>query len=178
MNAMHYPMIVAVLVVTMAAVAGCASSPPKGLEPVSGFEADRYLGTWYEIARLDHRFERGLSKVTATYSRRPDGRIQVVNRGYDERRGRWSEARAVARFTGPADVGSLSVTFFWPFAGAYHVIALDREGYDYAMVTSSSRSYLWILAREPHLDEAVLDELLGQARQWGFATDKLIFVEQ
>ncbi|NLF32698.1 MAG: lipocalin [Planctomycetes bacterium] len=160
----------------LAALAGCAS-PPRGVEPVSGFQADRYLGTWYEIARLDHRFERGLSNVTAEYTLLEDGRLRVINRGYDERRGRWREIGGVARFMGPRDVASLKVTFFWPFRGAYHVIALDREGYDYAMVTSSSRDYLWILARRPHLDPAVLEGLLAKACQWGFRTDDLIFVE-
>ncbi len=156
---------------------GCASVP-QGLEPVGDFQADRYLGTWYEIARLDHSFERGLSKVTAEYSKRDDGTIQVVNRGYDVQRDKWREARAVARFVGPADVASLKVTFFWPFSGAYHVIVLDRERYSYAMVTSSSRSYLWILARQKHLDAAVRDELLAKAKGWGFRTEDLIFVEQ
>jgi apolipoprotein D and lipocalin family protein len=156
---------------------GCASVPP-GLEPVGDFKADRYLGTWYEIARLDHAFERGLSKVTAEYSKRDDGSLQVVNRGYDAQRGRWREARGVARFVGPPDMASLRVTFFWPFAGGYHVIALDREGYNFALVTSSSRSYLWILARQKHLDAYVLNDLLDKAKGWGFRTDDLLFVEQ
>lgn len=155
---------------------GCASAP-EGLRPVGDFLADRYLGTWYEIARLDHSFERGLSKVTAEYSQRDDGSIQVVNRGYDARRGKWREARAVARFVGRPDVASLKVTFFWPFCGAYHVIALDRDEYNYAMVTSSSRSYLWILARQKHLDAAVQKDLLTKAREWGFRSEDLIFVE-
>ena len=157
-------------------LAGC-SSAPEGLKPVTGFQVDRYLGTWYEIARLDHSFERGLSKVTAEYSKRSDGRIQVVNRGYDAQRDKWREARAVARFVGPADMASLKVTFFWPFYGGYHVIALDREGYGYAMVTSSSRDYLWILARQKHLDVVVQNELLAKAKAWGFRTEDLIFVE-
>lgn len=155
---------------------GCASAP-EGLQPVTGFQADRYLGTWYEIARLDHSFERGLSKVTADYSRRDDGSIQVVNRGYDAQRGKWREARAVARFNGPTDAASLKVTFFWPFSGAYNVIILDQEGYNYAMVTSSSRDYLWILARQKRLDPAIQNELLAKAKEWGFRTEDLIFVE-
>ncbi len=162
----------------LAALFGGCASAPQGLEPVGDFKADRYLGTWYEIARLDHSFERGLSTVTAEYSKRDDGSIQVVNRGYDVQRGKWREARAVARFVGPADVASLNVTFFWPFSGGYHVIALDREGYGYAMVTSSSRSYLWILARQRHLDPVVLKDLLNKAKVWGFRTEDLVFVEQ
>jgi apolipoprotein D and lipocalin family protein len=156
---------------------GCASAP-HGLQPVTDFQVDRYLGTWYEIARLDHSFERGLSRVTAEYSKRDDGSVQVVNRGYDAQRGKWREALGVARFVGPIDVASLKVTFFWPFSGDYRVIVLDRDGYSYAMVTSSSRSYLWILARQKHLDAAILNDLLAKAREWGFQTENLIFVEQ
>ena len=155
---------------------GCASVP-EGLEPVKGFELDRYLGTWHEIARLDHSFERGLSKVTAEYTKQDDGSIQVVNRGYDARRGKWREARGVARFRGCLDVASLKVTFFWPFWGGYHVIALEHEGYSYAMVTSSNRNYLWILARQKRLDPAIQNELLAKAKEWGFRTEDLIFVE-
>jgi len=163
-------------VLVIALLGGCASVP-DGLQPITQFQADRYLGTWYEVARLDHSFERGLSKVTAEYARRDDGSIQVVNRGYDAQREKWREAQAVARFVGSADVASLKVTFFWPFYGAYHVIALDRDGYNYAMVTSSSRDYLWILARQKHLDAVVQNELLAKAKAWSFRTEDLIFVE-
>jgi apolipoprotein D and lipocalin family protein len=163
-------------VLVIAILGGCVSVP-EGLQPVTDFQAERYLGTWYEIARLDHSFERGMSEVTAEYSRRDDDSIQVVNRGYDAQRGKWREAHAVARFVGPADVASLKVTFFWPFSGAYHVIALDREGYSYAMVTSSSRSYLWILARQKRLDATVQSDLLEKAKAWGFKSEELIFVE-
>ena len=163
--------------VLAAAVLGGCAAVPDGLQPVTGFQADRYLGTWYEIARLDHSFEQGLSKATADYSKRGDGSIQVVNRGYDAQQGKWREARAVARFVGPTDVASLRVTFFWPFSGAYHMIVLDREGYNYAMVTSSSRDYLWILARQKHLDAAIQNDLLAKAKGWGFRTEDLIFVE-
>ena len=166
----------ACLVLVTASLGGCASVP-DGLQPVTGFQADRYLGTWYEIARLDHSFERGLSKVTAEYSRRDDGSIQVVNRGYDAQRDKWREAYAVARFAGPTDVASLKVTFFWPFSGAYNVIVLDQEGYNYAVVTSSNRSYLWILARQKKLDAAVQADLLAKAKAWGFRTEDLIYVE-
>lgn len=159
-----------------AVLCGCATVP-SGLSPVEPFDVDRYLGVWYEIARLDHSFERGLSKVTAEYSRRDDGSIRVVNRGYDAERGKWREARAVAAFAGPADVASLKVTFVWPFSGAYNVIALDQKGYEYAMVTGSSRSYLWILSRRKHLDAAIVEELLVQAQQWGFRVEELLWVE-
>ncbi len=163
-------------ILVAALLGGCAAAP-DGLQPVTGFEAERYLGKWYEIARLDHSFERGLSRVTAEYARRDDGHIQVINRGYDARQDKWREARAVASFAGAEDVASLKVTFFWPFAGAYHVIALDKEDYQYALVTSSSRSYLWILARRPQLEAEILEDLLAKASGWGFRTEDLIFVE-
>jgi len=159
------------------AAGGCVSIP-QGLEPVEPFELDRYLGTWHEIARLDHSFERGLSHATATYSLRDDGDIRVVNRGYEAETGPWREARAVARFRGRAGAGALEVSFFWPFWGACNVIALDQDGYRYAMVTGSSRSYLWILARDKQLDPVVLDELPARAADWEFPTEDLIFVRQ
>lgn len=154
---------------------GCASIP-SGVTAVRDFDAARYMGTWYEIARLDHRFERGLTRVTAEYALREDGRVTVVNRGFDARRDRWREIEGVARFRGERTVGQLSVTFFWPFSGAYNVIALDRQDYRYALVCGPNRSYLWILAREPELGEAVLADLVSQARRWGFDVDSLIYL--
>lgn len=156
---------------------GACAGIPEGLRPVSGFQADRYLGRWYEIARLDHAFERGLQEVTAEYRRLPDGRIEVVNRGYDPQARRWREAQGVARFAGPEDLGSLEVSFFGPFWGGYNVLALDEAGYSWALVAGPTRGYLWILARTPALDPAVRARLVERARGWGFATDTLIFVE-
>ncbi|MBN1422553.1 MAG: lipocalin family protein [Planctomycetes bacterium] len=159
------------------AAAGCTGIP-SGLEAVGGFDAERYLGRWYEIARFDHRFERGLTHVTADYTRLPDGDIEVLNRGYDPASGEWREAKGIARLRGEPDAASLKVSFFRPFWAGYHVIALDRDGYRYAMVTSGSRSYLWILARTPALDPPIVADLIARAKAWGFATDDLIFVKQ
>ena len=150
---------------------------PEGVEPVSGFELNRYLGTWYEIARLDHRFERGLSNVTATYSLRDDGGVRVINRGYDAEDGEWSEAEGKAYFVGDEDTGQLKVSFFGPFYGGYNIIELDKEGYRYSMVAGPDRSYLWILSREPDLDDAVLERLLAKAGELGFPLGELIMVE-
>jgi apolipoprotein D and lipocalin family protein len=155
--------------------AGC-TGVPKGLHPVTGFDAQKYLGHWNEIARLDHRFERGLTDVTADYSKLPDGRIGVTNRGFDAKRNMWKEAEGVARFQGSQDVGSLEVSFFGPFYGAYNVLVLDPQ-YRYALVAGPNRNYLWILARSQQLDPKTLAELVGRAKDWGFATDKLIYVE-
>jgi apolipoprotein D and lipocalin family protein len=161
----------------LSVLAGCTSIP-KGLQPVGGFEVDRYLGKWYEIARLDHSFERNLSNVTAEYSLREGGGIDVLNKGYDKRKGEWHEIKGVARFLGEKNVGSLKVSFFGPFWGGYHVIALDKENYLYSMVTGPSRSYLWILSRNTMLDQEIVAELVARAKQWGFDMDKLIYVEQ
>ncbi|HOX36893.1 MAG TPA: lipocalin family protein [Candidatus Brocadiia bacterium] len=154
---------------------GCVSKP-SGLEVVRGFNADRYLGTWHEVARMDHSFERGLDNVTAEYSRRPGGGLNVVNRGYDAAKGKWREASGVAFFRGKQDIGSLKVSFFRPFYGTYDIISLDHENYGYAIVAGPDRSYLWILSRKPALDPELLNELVGKARELGFNTDALIYV--
>lgn len=158
-------------------LAGCAASPP-GVTPVNNFDLDRYLGTWYEIARLDHRFERGLSQVSATYSKRPGGGLDVLNRGFASRTGKWKEAKGRAYFIGDPTVARLKVTFFWPFYGGYNVIELDRENYGYALISGPDRNYLWILARTRQLDKASLQRLVATAQQHGFDTSQLIYVDQ
>ena len=157
-------------------VAGC-TAVPKGLEPVTGFEPDRYLGKWYEIARLDHAFERNLSNVSATYTRGEKGDIRVKNRGFNAKTGAWKQIEGNARFLEGDAVGSLKVSFFGPFYGGYHIIALDRQNYRYAMVAGPSRSYLWILSRIKTLNDAIYTDLVTKASGWGFDTAKLIKVE-
>lgn len=152
---------------------GCASIP-DGLQAVGGFEPDRYLGTWYEIARLDHFFERGLEAVSAEYSANPDGSIRVVNRGYDPVKAKWKEAVGRAVFRGPRDEARLKVTFFWPFSGAYNVLVLAPD-YSYAVVCGPNRSYFWILARAPVLPPDLRERLLVQASLMGFDIGALIF---
>jgi len=159
-----------------ALLTGCTGIP-SGLKPVTGFETERYLGKWYEIARLDHSFERHLSNVSATYTRKENGAIRVKNRGYDTKAGAWKEIEGHARFLASDTVGSLKVSFFRPFYGGYHIIALDRQNYNYAMVAGPSRSYLWILSRRKTLDDAVYTDLVSKAAAWGFDTEKLIKVE-
>jgi apolipoprotein D and lipocalin family protein len=157
-------------------LAGCTGIP-QGLDPVKGFDVDRYLGTWYEIGRLDHSFERGLSNVTADYSVRPDGGIDVLNRGYDRKKGAWKEAEGKAYFLGEKDVGRLKVSFFGPFYGGYNVIALDRENYSWSVVCGPDMKYFWILARQPRIDPVKLEELVAFAAGKGFDTDGLILVD-
>ena len=160
--------------IACALLAGCAQIP-DGVEPVQGFDATRYLGTWYEVARLDHRFERGLSRVTATYTARDDGGIDVLNRGFDEAKGSWSEAQGRAKFVGPRDVGQLKVSFFGPFYGGYNIVDLD-PAYSLALVVGPNRSYLWILSREPNPPREAVDRVVARAKALGFDTDALIFV--
>ena len=150
---------------------------PEGVEPVRDFDVERYLGTWYEVARLDHRFERGLTDVTATYTLRDDGGVDVVNRGYRAAKGEWDSAEGKAYFIGDDRVGRLKVSFFGPFYGAYNVFELDRDGSRYAMVAGPNRSYLWILAREPDLAPEILERLVARAGSLGFDTEELIYVE-
>jgi len=155
----------------------CTTTPPKGVTPVEGFNANLYLGSWYEIARLDHRFERGLDHVTATYSKRDDGGLKVVNRGYNVKKQRWQESIGKAYFTGSPSQAALKVSFFGPFYGGYNVIALDNA-YQHALVCGPNRNYLWILSRTPQLDGKVKEELTAKARQAGFDVSKLIWVKQ
>lgn len=155
-------------------VSGCASIP-EGVEAVSGFEPERYLGKWHEIARLDHSFERGLTGVTAEYSARADGGIRVVNRGYSEAKGEWKRAEGRAYFTGDRSAGRLKVSFFRPFYGGYNIVELDKEGYRWSLVAGPSRKYLWILAREPRLEPEVLERLKARAAALGFDVQALIY---
>ncbi|MBM3202990.1 lipocalin [Candidatus Woesearchaeota archaeon] len=165
------------LVCCITLLAGCVSLPDH-LRPVAGFELPRYLGHWYEIARLDHSFERGLQRVTADYSLRPDGGVKVINRGYAADDQRWREAEGRAYFVETPDQGFLKVSFFGPFYGSYVILELDQTAYQYALVAGPNRSFLWILARTPKLNPDILDSLIGKARAMGFATDQLIFPEQ
>lgn len=173
----HRRRVLALLGLSAALVlAGCATAPPPGVAVVTPFDVNRYLGTWLEVARLDHRFERGLSRVSATYSLNSDGSVKVLNRGYNAKKGAWSDAEGRAVFTSDANTGSLKVSFFGPFYGGYHVIALDAD-YRWAMVIGPDPSYLWILARQPRISDGVRARLLKQAAAAGVNTAGLIWVD-
>jgi apolipoprotein D and lipocalin family protein len=156
-------------------ITGCAGIP-ENVHPVDNFELERYLGTWYEIARLDHSFERGLTHVTADYSLRDDGGVRVVNRGYSAEDNSWKAVEGKAYFVEGAYQGYLKVSFFGPFYGSYVVFGLDHEHYQYSLVSGPSKSYLWILARKPAMDEDTKTMLMEKAKAAGFDTSKLIFV--
>lgn len=155
------------------ALTGCIGVP-EGLAPVDGFEPARFLGRWHEVARLDHRFERGLQAVTADYALRPDGGIDVTNRGLDCASGQWREAEGRAYFVRGPEVGQLRVSFFGPFYSGYNVVLLDPE-YGFALVAGNDRSYLWILSRTPALPEATLRDLVAAAARLGFPTGELLY---
>ncbi|MEW8056965.1 MAG: lipocalin family protein [Candidatus Thiodiazotropha sp.] len=150
---------------------------PRGIQPISGFEIDRYLGTWYEIARLDHRFEKGLNNVTANYALRKDGGIDVINRGYSTKDKQWKEAQGKAFFVGDKQKGHLQVSFFGPFYSSYVIFELDREDYQYAFVSGYNRDYLWLLARKPNIGKKIIKRFLDHAKLFGFDTDEIIFVD-
>jgi apolipoprotein D and lipocalin family protein len=155
---------------------GCLGVPDRAVV-VQDFSLERYLGTWYEIARLDHPFERGLSHVQAEYSMREDGGVRVINKGYKDQESAWDSAEGKAYFVEQPNIGKLKVSFFGPFYGAYNIIELDPN-YQYALVVGPDTDYLWILSRTPELGQDVLQRLLAKASALGFATDQLIYPEQ
>lgn len=163
-----------VVAIGVVLLAGCAQIP-DGVEPVQGFDSGRYLGTWYELARLDHRFERGLEDITATYTSRADGDIEVLNRGYDVAKGEWREIQGRAKFIGSPNVASLGVSFFGPFYGGYNVVDIDPE-YQIALVSGPTRDYLWVLARRPDPPRAEIERVVRRAAELGFDTAGLIYV--
>ena len=164
------------LLLSLATLFGCTSKP-DGVEPVNNFELQPYLGKWYEIARLDHSFERGLSNVTAEYELREDGGVTVINRGYSEEEQAWEEAEGKAYFVDKDDDGYLKVSFFGPFYASYVIMELDKEGYQYALITGPDKDYLWILARTPSISDEVRTRLLEKATSAGYDVSKLIWVE-
>ena len=157
-------------------LAGCTGYP-KNISPVSDFHLSRYLGKWYEIARLDHRFERGLSNVTAEYSLKDDGGVMVVNRGFSETKNEWSQAEGKAYFVRGEDEGYLKVSFFGPFYGSYVIFELDQDNYQYAYVTGPDQSYLWFLSRTPSVTEQMKRDFVSRVASLGYPVDELIFVE-
>ena len=150
---------------------------PEGIKPVQNFDADRYLGKWYEVARLEHSFEKGLSEVTAEYTLRDDGGVKVINRGYSEESKKWSEAEGKAYFVEDAKTGYLKVSFFGPFYGSYIIFNLDDD-YQYAFISGPDHDYLWLLSRSPTVSNDIKQQFIDQAETAGFDTSKLIFVKQ
>ena len=162
-------------IVGILAINSC-STIPKGAIAVSPFEKEKYLGKWYEIARMDFRFERNLNNTTANYSLNEDSTIKVDNRGFNYKTKQWKQAVGKAKFVGDQNVAMLKVSFFGPFYSGYNVIALDKE-YKYALVAGKNRSYLWILSREVTIPEEVRQHYLGIAEKLGYKTSELIWTD-
>ncbi|MEP1469732.1 MAG: lipocalin family protein [Halieaceae bacterium] len=166
-----------IVIATVSVLAGCLAIP-EGVEPVTDFDVNRYSGTWYEVARLDHRFERGLSNVTASYSLQDDGTVKVVNRGYNFEDDSWDDAVGKAAFVDATDVGYLKVSFFGPFYGAYAVFELDKQDYQYAFVAGNTTSYLWLLSRTPTVSGTLRQQFIDKTTTLGFDPAGLIWVDQ
>ena len=155
----------------LSCLSGCRSGQSTASIPaVKDFDVAKYLGHWHEIARLPHHFERDMKQVSAHYTLREDGKVDVLNSG--SRDGEKHEAHGVAHLKGPSDIGELKVTFFWPFYGDYRIIWLEPD-YSSAIVTSSTNNYLWILARVPKLETELLTSYLEKISDWGFDTAKI-----
>lgn len=166
-----------IILLSLCVVSAC-TSVPEGIKPVTNFDLNRYVGQWYEIARIENRFEEGLDNVTANYSINSDGSVNVVNRGYDVQKQGWKEAIGRAVFVARNDEGHLKVSFFGPFYSSYVIYELDQQGYQYAFVTGYNKDYLWFLSRTPAVDKSQLDRFVKQAQALGYDTSKLVYPNQ
>jgi apolipoprotein D and lipocalin family protein len=164
-----------VLTIAVLILTGCLGMP-ETVRPVANFDLNRYMGKWYEIARLDHSFERGLERITAEYSMRDDGGVSVVNRGYSIEDEEWKVAEGKAYFVDEENKGYLKVSFFGPFYGSYVVFEIDQEGYEYAFVSGPNTSYLWLLSRTAQVQQEIIERFKRISKELGFDTSKLIFV--
>lgn len=164
-----------IAICTLVGMGGCRSNSDGAVidnRTVQTFDVARFMGKWYEIARYDHRFEEGMTRVSATYTLLDDGRIEVLNSGYKD--GKYKEIKGKAKQPNPADPGKLKVSFFLWFYSDYYVLILDPE-YRYVVIGSSSDKYLWIMSRQPDLAENVIRDLLDQLRERGYDTAKLVY---
>lgn len=149
----------------------CSPDPTPVTEPVSRLDAERYMGTWYEIARMPNRFQQDLQQVTAEYRLNSDGTFEVLNRGYNTRKGEWEAAIGKAR---PIEQmpGGFRVTFQWPFSGGYYVAELG-DNYEYAVIVGDSPDYFWLLSRSPQLPRWLIDRTLARANEWGYDIEQI-----
>lgn len=150
---------------------------PKGVTAVANFDQQKYLGTWYEIARLDYKWEKGLDHVTATYSLKDNGTIKVDNRGYNTKKDKWEQSIGKAKPVSDPTVAQLKVSFFGPFYAGYNVVAIDKD-YKYALVIGGKTDYMWILSREKTIPVEIKQQYISKAKEIGVKTEKLIWVKQ
>lgn len=163
------------LAVTAATVlaAGCAVKVPTNIQPVQNFDAAKYMGQWYEIARIDHRFQKGLTKATANYTLNEDGTVQVINRGFNAQKNEWKEVEGKAKFLKDPKTAALKVSFFGPFYGGYNVVYLD-PAYQTSLVIGENTDYFWLLSRKPDLPKAEVQDLLQKAQSMGVNLNKVM----
>ncbi len=148
----------------------------KDISPICNVDLKRYLGIWYEIARLPNSFEKDLEYITATYNLRSDGKIEVINSGV--KNGEKKLAKGVAWPPDKNCTGKLLVSFFWIFKSQYNIIMLDVKEYSYAVITSNTNNYLWILSRKPQISSELYDNLIKFVSSKGFDVTKIIKVAQ
>ncbi|MCO4797683.1 MAG: lipocalin family protein [Colwelliaceae bacterium] len=149
---------------------------PEGIKPVKNFDVTKYQGKWFEIARLDHSFERGLEKITAQYTIKPDDNVEVINQGFSTIDNEWDKAIGNAKFVNKKDEGHLKVSFFGPFYGSYVIFYLDDD-YQHAFVSGPNTNYLWLLSRKPNPPTELIDKFIQMSGDKGFDITKLIFVK-
>ncbi|MBF4516175.1 lipocalin family protein [Flavobacterium sp. ANB] len=162
--------------IAIALYSSCGSTIPKKANAVNSFDKAKYLGKWFEIARLDFKYEKGLNNVTANYTANDDGTIKVDNKGYNVKKDKWEESIGKAKFVKKDNVGMLKVSFFGPFYSGYNVIAVDKD-YKYALVVGENLKYMWILSRETTIPESIKAEYLIKAQEIGYNISDLVWVE-
>lgn len=170
-------LLLALSTVASSGLLGCAVSVPAHIQPITGFDAAKYAGTWYEIARIEQWFEKDLIQTSAHYTLLSDGSMQVVNRGFHPAKQAWMESEGKARFLGDSRVAALKVSFFGPFYGGYNVVSLDSD-YQVALVIGQSTGYFWLLSRKPHLPQTEIYQLLQKAQAMGVDLNKVQLVQQ
>lgn len=174
-NKLRNILLLATLGIIVVSYAGCGVSIPKGAKAIKPFKKDKYLGKWYEIARMDFKFEKDLNNVTATYTLE-DGAIKVDNRGYNDVKKEWKQSIGKAKFVNDENEARLKVSFFGPFYAGYNVIEIDAD-YQYALVAGNSLDYLWILSRKPTIPEEVKAAYLKKAKDIGYKTAELVWTK-
>lgn len=158
------------------ALYSCGGGIPKNAQAVTNFDSNKYLGKWYEIARLDYKWERDLDNVTAEYSLNEDKTIKVDNKGYNVKKDKWEQSVGKARFVKKDNIGMLKVSFFGPFYSGYNVVAIDPD-YKYALVAGESLKYMWILSREKTIPESIKADFLIKAQEIGYNVTDLVWVK-
>lgn len=177
------------LLIVFSCLASCCTNTSENSDSaasghiIDNVDASQFLGTWYEIARLDHSYERGLDNVTTHYELQDDGSLNVINKGYNRQDKRWDTAKGKAHFVETAHedttyLGKLTISFPNLFNSAYNIIVLDKVFYNYMLVGGENKEALWVLSRTPELTYPIKQHIVSQARKLGFATDALIYVNQ